>query len=399
MHLTYEHDYRSRCDGRYSNMLSAYRAMIQDAKPKLAFPEDITRETFPAWQSRVKDKMAELLCMPEKTTMRTPVKLGCVQRNGYRVEKWEFYPGKYNAVPALMAIPDSATAEHPVPGVFCLPGSRTSKELLAGEEVPSHPNYSQKPYPARNAQAKHMALAGYVAVAFDNPGTCECSCMTPPEQGPTVDLQRNRISFALIESGYNYMGISAFEKLCFLDWFKELPYVDFTQLAICAHSLGTQAALPLAVICDDFKAYIHNDFVCDERRRFLSMTDMSEQEDAELGGVYLPFLMCPGNWRYFLYPDLLAAVAPKYLAMNEGGAEEFTGKVLRAYDLIGAPDHVQLSHYPKYSDPSSRNHHGNLPNYGLSGSQYFDWSYVDAPDHSFRAEPSIRLLRKAFSNS
>ena len=37
-----------------------------------------------------------------------------------------------------------------------------------------------------------------------------------------------------------------------------------------------------------------------------------------------------------------------------------------------------------------------MPDRGLSFEEFYDRSYVDIPDHSFRAEPSLRLLRRAF---
>lgn len=38
-----------------------------------------------------------------------------------------------------------------------------------------------------------------------------------------------------------------------------------------------------------------------------------------------------------------------------------------------------------------------MPMYGLSSEGYYkDYSYVIVPDHSFRAEPALRLLKKAF---
>ncbi|MBO4511588.1 MAG: hypothetical protein J5746_02370, partial [Victivallales bacterium] len=364
MHLTYEHDYKSREDGRYPNMLGAYRAFILENEPKLAFNDSITKENYHKWQSDVKDKMRELLCMPEKTVMQTPIRIGTVQRDGYRVEKWEFYPGSFSAVSFLLLIPDCATKEHPAPAAICLPGSRTSKEILAGEAVPPHPNYQQKPYPERNCQARHLAKAGFVAAAFDNPCTCENSCMTPVSENHTVDLQRYTICHSLIQYGLSYPGISAYEKLCFLDWFKELPFVDSARLAAVAHSLGTDAALPLAVICDDIKAYVHNDFVCDERRRFIANTDVQPEDE---GFFYRGlFHIVPGSWQYFAYQDLLAALVPKYLAMNEGGAEEFTNKILRAYAMMGVPSHAQLTHYPKFAAPESRTFHDNMPTHGLT---------------------------------
>jgi len=394
MRLTYEHDYKCRVDGRYPNMLAAYRAYILANEPKLAFNESITKENYHEWQCKVKDKLLELLCMPEKVVMRPPVKLASKQRDGYRVEKWEFYPGNFSAVSFLMLVPDSATTEHPAPGAFCLPGSRTSKEILAGEDVPPHPNYQQKPYPDRNCQARHLAKAGFVAAAFDNPGTCENSCMTPVSENATVDLQRHKVSFALIEYGLSYPGISAYEKICFLEWFKDLPFVDADRIAAVAHSLGTDTAMRLAVIRDDIKAYVHNDFVCDERRRFIANTDLLPEDENFMGNIDH---IVPGAWKYFAYEDLLAALVPKYLAMNEGGAEEFTNKILKAYEMMGVPDHVQLTHYPKYANPKSRTFHDSMPLYGLTDRQFLEYSYVDAPDHSFRAEPSLKLLKKAFA--
>ena len=394
MHLTYEHDYKAREDGRYPNMLAAYRAHLLENKPLLEFNDSVTKESYYNWQCRVKAKMKELLCMPEKIKMRPPVLLGSKQRDGYRVEKWEFYPGNFSAVSFLLLIPSCATKEYPAPAAICLPGSRTSKEILAGEEVPAHPNFQQKPYPDRNCQAKHLAKAGFVAAAFDNPCTCENSCITPVSEDHTVDQQRLKVCFSLLQYGFSYPGISAYEKLCFLDWFRELPFVDSSKLAAVAHSLGTDTALPLAIICDDIKAYVHNDFVSDERRRFIANTDHQQQD--ECFPVTL-FHIVPGSWKYFTYPDLLAALVPKHIAMNEGGAEEFTDKILRAYEMMGVPSHAQLTHYPKYANPESRQFHGDMPTHGLTDKQFLEYSYVDVPDHSFRAEPSLRLLKKAFA--
>jgi hypothetical protein len=104
----------------------------------------------------------------------------------------------------------------------------------------------------------------------------------------------------------------------------------------------------------------------------------------------------PGLWEYFDFPDLCAAIAPKYLAFNEGGAEENLEIVRRAYQVFHAEERLQISHYPKYQSEETRTRHGKVPRYGLSGKEYLDWNYCDAPDHSFRQEPSIRLLKKAF---
>ena len=108
------------------------------------------------------------------------------------------------------------------------------------------------------------------------------------------------------------------------------------------------------------------------------------------------FHIVPGDFRYFGFEDLCAALAPRYLCLNEGGAEEYTGDVLRAFRAAVAEDHVLLTQYPVYTDPETRNYHGPVPDHGMNIESYFQWSYVNAPDHSFRAAPSLALLKKCF---
>lgn len=397
MRYSWEKDFRpQRPDGRHTAMLGAYSELLRRMKPELALPADASPGEFAAWREAVRAKMTELLRLPDVTEQPEPRLLDTRERDGYRVEKWEFYPDAVSAVPVLVLVPDHL-GDTPAPGVLCLPGNRTSKEWLAGEPSPDHPEYAERKYPDRNAQAVHMVKAGYVAAAFDNPGTCERCFRLPFEDGTPLPDQRQKTSYGLLEMGYTYPGISVFEKLCFLSWFKRRPDVDADRIAVIAHSLGTQAGLPLAVICDDVKAYVHNDFVYDLRWRYVALTDMTPEE-ARLTS-WMHELMCqivPGSWRYFGYPDLLAAVAPKFLAMNEGGADPFFDTVTRGYAMAGARDRVQITHYPKYADPATRPPYGELPMQGMSLEEIYRYSHVDAPDHSFRAEPTLRLLRRAF---
>ena len=89
-------------------------------------------------------------------------------------------------------------------------------------------------------------------------------------------------------------------------------------------------------------------------------------------------------------------MACKYLAINEGGAEDVRRVIRWGYALAGAEDRLQESHYPKYADPASRIWDGPMPDRGLTFEEFYDRSYVDVPDHSFRAEPSLRLLKRCF---
>lgn len=104
----------------------------------------------------------------------------------------------------------------------------------------------------------------------------------------------------------------------------------------------------------------------------------------------------PGMMQWFDFPDLCAALAPKFLAINEGGNDSYINKVKRAYEACGCSDHVTITHYPIFSDPASRTYPASMPPYGLDIETYLAHSYVYGPDHSFRVTPTVSLLKRCF---
>ncbi len=380
-----------REDGRTTGSLTAFLTKVRNTTPNLAFKAK-TQEELIEWQAKVRVKLTQLLRMPEITPQPQPKRLSVSQREGYRLEKWEFYPYDYCAVPVLILIPDNASAENKVPGVLCFPGSSVSKEVLAGEPFIDHPNCKDGRFLDRNRMAWHYVKAGYAAVAFDNPATAECSELDLPS--PKHGATRVHYCSMLLEAGYTYMGMSVFQAMRFLDYFKNMDFVDSSRIAVSGHSLGSEPALCLGILRSDVMAVVFNDFLCDNCRRYQACTG----NDPRFWNSWGNWHWVPGIWREFAYPDMVAALAPKYLAMNEGGADEFTNTVFSAYRLAGAEDHVQLTYYPYFSDPAKRkNQNSIVPNHGLTEEQFFmDYSYVYASDHSFRSEPSLKLLKKAF---
>lgn len=393
MKYTYEKDYEShRADGRTTSSLAAWTDFLRRQTPLLSLPENLTKESFSAWKSKVKEKLGDLLSLPEATDQPAPVKLSSVQRDGYRTEKWEFYPYGTAAVPVLMQIPDSATQNAPAPLVLCFPGAIHNKEFVAGEPLTDHPAAQFEKYPERNRMGMYMAQNGMVSVTFDPISIAE-TAFRGERDDHGCRCQRE-MTYGLLEYGWSYPGISVFQALCFLRFCKTLPFVDPSRIGVSGHSLGTETALPLAVICDDVKALVFNDFLCDQRRRYTAITETDSSFSGK--GSELPHIL-PGKFRYFCYPDLCAAVAPAYLALNEGGAEEDLDTVRRAYETLGLSDRLSVSYYPRYADPKKRPHFGEpLPAYGLSPETYFEYTCTDAPDHSFRRDPSLDLLRRCF---
>lgn len=393
MNLSYNTHFKSqRPDGRLTSSLAAHMEQMRRTKPLLALPNEISPEEFPVWKKNVCEKIRELLLMPEFTEQPEPVRLSRVQCDGYAVEKWELYPDPISVVPFLVLIPDGVDRTHPAPGVICIPGSIHSKEFISGEPLIDRPACRFEKYPERNRMAKYMAEHGMVAFAFDNPETAECA-LDIEREGDYGSYSRSQMCFGYIQSGLCYAGISVFQKLCCIRFMKTLPFIDSSRIAVSSHSLGSLPALFLGLLSDDVKAVVFNDFVCDPRERYMSITEEPENRMTQNTGNWHEI---PGLWKWFSHQDLLAALAPKYLACNEGGAERYLDTVRHGYALAGVPDRLQISEYPKYADVTNRTHPEALPKYRLSEEAYFEHCYVDAADHSFREEPSIRCLKKCF---
>lgn len=383
-----------RKDGRHVTSLAAEMCRLRNLKPELAFNAGFTQAEFISWRKKVKIKLAELMQFPPFTEQPLPKLLDKEQRDGYRVERWEFYPEDWSVVSILILIPDGVSADNPAPGVLCFPGSNTCKELLAGENVKEHPNYDSSRFPERNQMAKHYVKAGLIAVAFDNPGIGELA-----EQGPsdkeTQWGSRGKLCVDLLNSGRNYLGLSVFQKLCFLKWFKQQKYLDLSRLAVSGHSLGSEVSMVLGVLDDDIKAVVHNDFVCDARRREVAVTNFDE---SALNSGYGHCV--PGMWQWFGFPDLLAATVPKALVINEGGPAEFLNLIRDAYKIMNAEENLTINYYPKYKKPESRKYEDSLlPLEDLSCDEFWQYATVVFLDHSFRSQYSIPWIKKVFKTT
>lgn len=257
--------------------------------------------------------------MPNPTQQPEPVCLSCIQREGYRVEKWEFYPDDYTAVPFLALIPDHASEDKPVPAVLCFLGSNHNKEFVAGEPLLNHPNCKVDQYPDRNRMAKYIVESGMVAFVFDNPAIGECSLMGDESFGETQSYSRSQLCSGYLRTGWSYTGVSVFQKLQFMEHLRTLSYVDQDRIAISAHSLGTETAIMLGLLCEDIKAIVFNDALTDEIKRYTAVTEESENKMVQDTGNWH---VVPGMMQFFRLCDLCAAFAPRYLGLTEGGGDD-----------------------------------------------------------------------------
>lgn len=366
----------NRQDGRFQSSRGTVQYMLKRMKPTYAFDSLFTPVEFKEWQSGLRTAMKELMHFPEIADLPAPVRIKTVRRDGYRVEKWESYPLPGSVVPYLVLIPDGVDPGHKAPAVLCIPGFGGSKEGLAGE---SEGDYDLISFPAesvkKNAMALHYVKRGLVAVAVDNPSCAELS-----DNGHFDYLNTSRI---LLEMGWSYLGLTAYQDWNVLSWMKELDFVNKDRLIVSGFSLGTEPLMVLGTLDPSIYAFVYNDFLCCTLERILVMTKPDPK------GIR-PFPnsiehLIPGFLTQFDFPDLVAALAPRPVICTEGGLDRDFDLIRKAYEISGKPDYFTYYHYKKFADPKDRKQIEKVPE-GIDRDTYFNLVNVDPENHYFKEE-------------
>lgn len=360
-----------RPDGRFATTAGFVHHLLTQ-EPELAFRPDLTQTGFEAWKKKVRRKLRELLTFPAAPRQPAPKLIRESPRDGYRLQEWELYPEPHCVVPFLMLVPDGATVSEPAPAVLCFPGSQQPKEALCGEPWDS-PWVNR--FGETNFMAQHFVKAGFVALAFDNPGT---AAVADPR-----DRSHQRNSQQLVWMGRSYEGLSTFQKWVALKWLKTQPFVDQQRIAASGHSLGAKPALLLGVLEPSIRAVIWNDFASDWRARD-ALTNLTP--------VAL-WHYTPDFARWFDYMDLMASLAPTPLLISEGGRLDDHARIRKAYALNGASRNMKVSFMPNFSDPKKRNRK-KIPE-GVADKDFGQWANYDG-DHYYKTEVAVPWLCRKF---
>lgn len=365
-----------RQDGRFQSTRGTVQYMLKQMKPAYAFDPSFTPAEFKEWQSGLRTAMKELMHFPEIADLPAPVCIKTVQRDGYRVEKWESYPLPGSVVPYLVLIPDGVDPGHKAPAVLCIPGFGGSKEGLAGE---TEGDYELTSFPVepvkKGAMALHYVKRGLVAVAVDNPSCAELS-----DNGHFDYLNTSRI---LLEMGWSYLGLTAYQDWNVLSWMKELDFVNKDRLIVSGFSLGTEPLMVLGTLDPSIYAFVYNDFLCRTLERILVMTK-PDPKGIRLFPNSIEHLI-PGFLTQFDFPDLVAALAPRPVICTEGGLDRDFDLIRKAYVISGKPDHFTYYHYKKFVDPKDRKQIEQVPE-GIDRDTYFNLVNVDPKNHYFKEE-------------
>lgn len=377
-----------RGDGRFTSSYAIVHQLVKNTRPSLSFHSEMRPEEMPVWQSEVRQTMMKLMAFPDYLPEKKPICVSQEKRDGYTLEKWEFYPLPQALSTFLVLRPNHLSKT--VAAVLCIPGSGMSKEGLAGE-----PGISEKLNDNYTSEKVSMALnfvrKGYIAVAVDNPASGEASDLEMYTRGRQYDYEV--VSRMLLEIGWSYLGYTSWLDMQVLDWMKQDPDIRKDRIIVSGFSLGTEPLMVLGVLDPSIYAFVYNDFLCQTQERAIVMTKPTEKG-------YRPFPnsirhLIPGFWHYFNFPDLVAALAPRPLILTEGGLDRDLELVRKAYSLSGHPENVEIHHYEKYADPALRHFVSVLPE-GLDRDTYFQMVNVDGTNHYFKNEFIFKWLDQLF---
>lgn len=358
--------------------------LMRRAVPALQY--DTTMNTpgqFREWQGRMREAMSRIAAFPDNQ-WKAPRLLSTAQRDGYRVERWESYPLENAAVRFLVLVPDGVDAANPAAAMLCIPGFGQTKELLAGEHAGDFTLAKGRvDEPGKSAMAYKYVREGWIAVAVDN-----VSCGELSDNGYFDYLATSRF---LLENGWHYLGLNAWQDKVVLDWMKTAPGVNPERIVVSGFSLGTEPMMVLGLLDDSIYAFVYNDFLCRTRERALTMNKPDEKGQRAFPNSIEHLI--PTFLNEFDFPDIVAAFAPRPVICTEGGMDRDFRIVGKAYATAGAPDSFEFHHYPKYADSSARVALEEMPG-GIDRAEFFRLANVDPPSHYFKAEHIIPWLHR-----
>lgn len=366
-----------RNDARFLSTYGVVHNMLKNTTPQCAFDTSFSKKELTAWQKRVCTAMKEIMRHPQLKECQPPICIRQEQKEGYRQEKWEFYPLPGCVSTFSVLIPDNVKA--PSPAILCIPGSGMSQGQLTGE-LPASNSHA--------AMALNMVKHGYIAVAVDNAAAGEAADLEPlTGKGYDYDTP----SRILLELGWSWLGYTSYLDKHVLEWMKHQPLIRKDRIVLSGFSLGTEPLMVLGVMDPSIYAFVYNDFLCQTQERAIVMTAPDKNGRRPFPNSIRHLI--PRFWEFFNFPDIVASLAPRPIILTEGGLDRDLNLVKRAYEISGHPDCVEVHHYPKYASPESRNPASSLPE-GLDRTTFYESVNVDGPNHYFKEELVLPWLDK-----
>lgn len=375
-----------RQDGRFLSTYGIVHEMLKDCHPKYTYRSGLSGQMFRQWQDSVRYAMETIMKFPDIQDLPDPVCVKTEKRNGYTLEKWEFFPFPKAVSTFLVLKPDNL--KEAVPGILCIPGSGGTKEGLAGEPG-SYPKLTEDYTNSKRTMALNFVKEGYIAVAVDNAAAGEASDLECFDKGWNYDY--DVVSRFLLELGWSWLGYTSYLDMQVLKWMKRQSDIKQDRIVVSGFSLGTEPLMVLGVLDRDIYAFIYNDFLCQTQERAIVMTKPNKETRRPFPNSIRHLI--PDYWKYFNFPDVVASLAPRPIIFTEGGLDRDFRLVQSAYADCGKPDNVEFHHYPKFAERSKRKDVEHLAE-GLDPQTFFELTNVDPMSHYFKNELIIPWLHK-----
>jgi dienelactone hydrolase len=308
-------------------------ADVPDSFRKIKLPEWPMPTDVKRWEDtdRLEVRKTLLRCLGEMPARPDPLKVKVVSRedrDGYTLERFEFFNGVDNVVPGVLLLPKTRTAQSPGPAVILLHGHGSSKESVCTEE--------------KNMQyvGPMLARKGYVVAAIDS-----YFCGERIGKGPASKLDgRGSDEASLFKLnlwlGRTLWGMMLRDEQCLIDYLSTRPEVDKTRIGASGISMGCTRSWWLAAIDDRIKAIVG--VVC-----FTRYTELIAHGNLRSHGIYY---FVPGVFQHFDTEAIHALVAPRpHLELSgdqDGGAPTdgilvLEKKLGALYKLYGKSDNFK----------------------------------------------------------
>ncbi|MFP4355755.1 MAG: alpha/beta hydrolase family protein [Phycisphaerae bacterium] len=317
--------------------LKRYTDQLYDrAKRKLACPTQ-SPDTWAEWQKQIKTKAAELLGIAErKAPLSVPAETVHEKDRGLFVQrKLALDVGEGVEAPIYLLVPKEAKL--PYRPVMVFHGHNDSIQPVLG-------NYESEQFAEENRArdgnyAQALVEAGFLVCGVEQRGFGQ---RQSDKEGTAWSCRHQ--SLAYIMQGLTSIGLRCWDGMCAISWLlgqDELPLKPGS-LGCTGNSGGGTTTLWLTLLDERISAAVVGSYFCSFEK------SIRDQWHCECN--YIPNVLQWGE-----LGDFAAAIAPRPLRLINGekdpifpigAAREQFQTVFKAYQLLSAPERVDLSVHP-----------------------------------------------------
>ena len=305
---------------------------------KWKFPEFKFPAKLSDWEKErinVRNKLIELLgdLPPRPKSLNITIEF-CVEREGYRWEKFWIDNGIDGLIPGYLAIPTNFKG--PVPAILGLHGHSSNKDNIFGTD------------PSSQSVMTLLVSHGYAVMAIDSYFNGERRGKGP---AGTNEIQKVRVDqeeslFKLnLWFGRSLWGLQIRDEQIALDYLLSRPEIDKNKIGVEGMSMGSTRSWWLAAVDDRIKAVVG--VAC-----FTRYEELINQRYLKAHGIYY---FVPGMLKHFDTEAVMGLIAPRpFLALTGdsdagsplNGIKVLEKKLDEVYSLYGKKENFKSVVYP-----------------------------------------------------